>query len=296
MDADCTLTVDHAYANFGGLTSIDTSTPSIFLADPTPTASAILMTAGNITSTFAGNIADAPSGSGGIHMIANDNLTLTGHNTYTGPTRIDAGILTQSGGSNNSSVTVSNSGQFVANNTTLSLNGTGGVTVNTGALASYANSTINGGYLAGAGAHFIEGSTLNNTTIQFGATALISNPSVFNNVTLNGTLVTDETLLWSTGTPRLRGAVHHLPSRQRLIPCQQRCHEHRRRRHPRFLFTLRRRIRTCPRRRQPYLRRIFRIPRRLALRRRFFFPTQWRTPRKLRLRFRKSHRQLRQPR
>ena len=204
MDANCTLLVDRSTAIVGGLTSIGTSTPSIFLTDPSPTVSALTIANGTSNSTFNGNIADTGSGSGGITV--NNNITLTGQNSYTGFTRINAGLLTEIGGNNNSPFIVSGTGQFFANGVALTLlNGTGGITANPGASATYLNSTLNGGYLAGAGVHFIEGGTLTNTNIQSGASAFIFASAAFNNVTLDGTLFSDDFLRWTGGSVSTTG-------------------------------------------------------------------------------------------
>ena len=119
MDANCTLTIDHATATVGGLTSLGSSTPSIFLADPNASTSALNIN-GAANTTFNGNIADAPSGPGGITMISPAAVDLRGFNTYTGPTRINSGTLYQIGGANDSPITVSAGAQFVADTTTLS--------------------------------------------------------------------------------------------------------------------------------------------------------------------------------
>src|SRR4029079_14074915 len=105
---------------------------------------ATLTTGGNNTSTtFSGVI----SGSGGLTQAGNGTLTLSGSNTYTGPTTMNAGrIVIASGGSITSDVTT-NGGLFVNNGTAL-----GNQTVNTGGVVggngTYGNTTINGGTLS----------------------------------------------------------------------------------------------------------------------------------------------------
>ncbi len=197
MDANCTLTIDHAAATVGGLTSLTSSTPSVFLADPGTSTSALTINAAT-DSTFNGNIADAPSGPGGITMNGNGLVVLGGFNTYTGPTRVHSGELLQSGGSNDSPITVDAGAALSAVDATLSpLNGTGAITVGPGAQADYSQTTVNAASIAGAGFHDFALSTLNNSTIQFGTTAAVTNASVFNNVTLNGLLTSDSGLTWN---------------------------------------------------------------------------------------------------
>nr|MBX2824183.1 autotransporter domain-containing protein [Gammaproteobacteria bacterium] len=99
--------------------------------------------AGNITNngTLAVNrsddltFANIVSGTGGLNKLGGNVLTLTGANTYTGATNVNAGTLLVNGSLGNTAVAVNNGGILGGTGTI-----TGGVTVNTGGTLAPGNS------------------------------------------------------------------------------------------------------------------------------------------------------------
>jgi fibronectin-binding autotransporter adhesin len=159
---------------------------------------ALALTAGTGTATFAGTI----SGAGGISQTGGNQI-LTGFNTYTGQTRVSGGTLTQMEGSNNSQITASNGGIFVAQGATLSpLNGFGAIATQSGGQVQYnGGATVNGGFLVGAGQSIGSGgATFNGTTIVLGAVVTQNAAATMNYVTLNGTIDNNAALTWNGGT------------------------------------------------------------------------------------------------
>jgi hypothetical protein len=159
--------------------------------------SALVLTGGTGTATFAGTI----TGAGGISQTGGNQI-LTGINPYTGQTLVSGGTLTQQGGSNNSQITVGNGAVFNAVSTTLSpLNGFGIIATQPGGLVQYDGATVNGGFLEGTGHSIIgEGATFTGTTITLGALVTQNAAATMNVVTLNGTIDNNATLTWSGGT------------------------------------------------------------------------------------------------
>jgi autotransporter-associated beta strand protein len=162
----------------GSLTGVATSVVTL---------NANTLTTGDAASTtFAGNI----SGMGGLTKQGSGTFTLSGANTYSGPTTINAGIL-RAGGVNtfspNSAVTLANTVGAALdlngnNNQIASLAGGGGaggnVTLGAGTLSTGANnaSTSYAGSISGAGALSKQGTgtfTLSGTSSYTGATTIL---------------------------------------------------------------------------------------------------------------------------
>jgi fibronectin-binding autotransporter adhesin len=149
-------------ANIGTLLGMASSatggfeTGSVLGLDTTP---------GNFT--YSGGIANAYTGSTlGLAKLGANTLTLTGANTYTGPTNVNAGTLTLGAVGevlNNTAVTVANGATLVATP------GTGGISIGA---AGGASLTLSGG-----------------STLLLGSTSAASAESTtFNTLTLNGNL------------------------------------------------------------------------------------------------------------
>ncbi|QDS97036.1 autotransporter-associated beta strand repeat-containing protein [Adhaeretor mobilis] len=86
------LTIDVGTFETGELRNDAGTTPTVSLSDPAGDVALTVGTA-NQSSTFGGTIQDAASGPGSLKKIGAGTFTLTGANTYTGDTIIDAGTL-----------------------------------------------------------------------------------------------------------------------------------------------------------------------------------------------------------
>ncbi|WP_442485116.1 autotransporter-associated beta strand repeat-containing protein [Aeoliella sp. SH292] len=84
--------VDRATFRTGGLTQAEEASGTISISDP-DSGAALTVGSGNRSSTFHGTIHDHTSGPGSLRKIGTGKLTLTGMNTYTGDTLVDAGTL-----------------------------------------------------------------------------------------------------------------------------------------------------------------------------------------------------------
>ena len=149
-------------ANIGTLLGMASSatggfeTGSILGLDTTP---------GNFT--YSGTIANAYSGSTlGLAILGANTLTLTGANTYTGPTKVKAGTLTLGATGeilNNTAVTVANGATLAATPST------GGISIGS---AGGASLTLRGG----------------SSLLLGGSSAASAETTTFNTLTLNGNL------------------------------------------------------------------------------------------------------------
>lgn len=104
------------------------------------------------TVTFGGTIKDGTSGTGGLSLVkinANTQI-LTGSNTYTGSTTVNAGILQigATGATNTTGTGTLASTSFILNGGTLQLNNVGASNNNTNRIADTANFSLRGGALA----------------------------------------------------------------------------------------------------------------------------------------------------
>ena len=128
-------------------------------------------------------------GSGGVTLTGSGMLTLSGANTYTGPTQVNGGTLQFSGASANL--------------------GTRAITANGGAV-QYTNATINGGTLAGNGTHTTlagGSSSFSGTTVSAGTPFVANGPTTFTDVTNYGPMTANSTLSWTGGTNAAGGSL-----------------------------------------------------------------------------------------
>ncbi|WP_425398370.1 autotransporter-associated beta strand repeat-containing protein [Aeoliella sp.] len=86
------LTVNGGTVRAGRLDSAVGVTPTVSISDPADGA-ALTVGVANRSSTFLGVIQDAAGGPGSLKKIGTGTFTLTGANTYTGDTIVDAGTL-----------------------------------------------------------------------------------------------------------------------------------------------------------------------------------------------------------
>ncbi len=161
-----------ASATFGGLSG----SGALALTNSGATAP-VALTVGNLTllpagtityggtlksTTFSGALTDGGLG-GSLTKVGTASLTMTGNNTYNGPTLVNNGALVVTGSLTNSAVTVASGALFSGTNAVVgglavsgsailaggsaTITGAGGLTVNTGgtAMLTAANATIGGG-------------------------------------------------------------------------------------------------------------------------------------------------------
>jgi len=143
----------------------------------------------NLSTTFSGVISDAGgviATGGSLTKIGTGALTLSGANTYTGPTTVNAGKLIVDGSITNSATTVNSGGTLGGSGTT------GSVTINNGGVLSPGNSP---------GILHVQG----NLSLALGATVLIelNGPgagSQYDQIDVTGTVsLGDATLSLSLG-------------------------------------------------------------------------------------------------
>ena len=137
------------------------------------TLGAATLTTGNdnTNTTFSGVI----SGSGGLTKVGIGALVLSGNNTYSGPTTLNASMLTVNGSIANSATTV-NAGTFTVNGSAGAITMNAGTTIVNGSAGA---TTVNAGTLGGTG-------TLGNTIINGGT---LSPGNSIGTITVNGNLV-----------------------------------------------------------------------------------------------------------
>jgi dockerin type I repeat protein len=174
--------------------------PVIQLSDP-PGSAALVLIAGHFPRQINSDITDASTGPGSITDLNGELLDLTGSNTYTGTTTVDAGRITQLGGANSSAIQV-NGGSFVANGATLNVS-TRTLTAAAGTSIDYiGNSLVNGGTLTGAGLHIIDtgGARFSGTEFASDSTVLVNGAATFSSVINRGSLTCNQPLSWAVGS------------------------------------------------------------------------------------------------
>jgi autotransporter-associated beta strand protein len=73
---------------------------------PSGSGGGLVVGANNTSTTFTGLLTDIQSRPGGLTKVGTGTLTLTGSNSYSGPTTVQAGVLVVNGSSGSSPVTV----------------------------------------------------------------------------------------------------------------------------------------------------------------------------------------------
>jgi autotransporter-associated beta strand protein len=161
----------------------------------------------NISGSQNVTISAPISGSGkGVTKSGNSLLVLSGANTYTGTTFVNAGTVNMSGSFGNTPITVNNgtlnitgsvgTGAVTVNGGTLNMGGTGGnstLTVN-GGLLNYTSASAGGAAITMSGGTLLlngprtGGISMTGGTLQVGASATVSGQ-----ITLVGTIASDST-------------------------------------------------------------------------------------------------------
>jgi autotransporter-associated beta strand protein len=157
----------------------------------------------NGSATFSGAI----SGAGNVTKIGAGVQALSGANTYTGATTVNAGQLILSGSNNSTS--------YRAAGGTLKLNGipitltTGSLRADAGGLIEYNGVSVAGGFMRGPGTHTIASGTnsftgvnaLNGTVIQQNAVTTLTN------FTSGAAITSNAALTWDGGTNGISGQL-----------------------------------------------------------------------------------------
>jgi autotransporter-associated beta strand protein len=163
-----------------GLSSTATAPGNNFITSSTA-GGLLVLGDNNASATYNGIIMDAVAGGLGLSKIGNGTQTLGGVNTYSGNTTVSAGTLAvASTGALPSSTNVTDNANVALNNasqTFATLNGTGGMTLNSTAL-----SINNGGSLSGA---IVDGATAGSVTIAGGTMVLAGANTYSGNTTVN---------------------------------------------------------------------------------------------------------------
>jgi autotransporter-associated beta strand protein len=155
------------------------------------------------TDSFTGSIVNG-LGVVALTKVGSGDMTLTGNNSYTGPTTVNNGILTVNGVNSGTGLVTVASGATLAGSGTIA----GATVVSgslTGTLTLNSDATINSGAFGAAAA--FNGNIVNNGTITSALTVasgktLSGNGTFGNNLTVNGSLVTG-----STATPVISGSL-----------------------------------------------------------------------------------------
>ena len=153
--------------------------------------------------TFSGAI----SGGGGLTQNGGSMLTLTGNNTYTGPTTVSSGTLLVEGNNASTLFTV-NSGSSLQFNAAVVTLGYGSIGAPSGGTVQYSNATINGGFLRGPGTHSTLPGTSNlfTGTTTYASTVLLQNGlDTFTDFSNGGQIVNNAPLVWDGGENNIGG-------------------------------------------------------------------------------------------
>jgi autotransporter-associated beta strand protein/T5SS/PEP-CTERM-associated repeat protein len=139
------------------------------------------------------------AGSGSVGSLVKtgwSTQTLAGLNTYTGPTSVSAGVLVMHSGAS-SSYTASGGGTIRLLFPAL---GFSSYTAGADGTIAYLYPDVNGGFLRGKGSHDIRSvASFNGTTIGSDVTLEQGGQLVLNNVTLAGSLISDDRLTLNGG-------------------------------------------------------------------------------------------------
>ena len=182
------------------------ATPAVNITPSPVSPHSVTISANTNTYTLGGA---GIAGTGGLYKSGTAGLTLSGANTYTGPTAVNAGSLTLSGSLNGSSITVAKGAAFSETASGVIAGASVGITCQGSSTLSGAN-TYGGATIVGvAGISNVTltvnnnaalGSTAGGTTVIGGTTANFNNTVSLG----NGVTVTGETLTLQSGSGRAR--------------------------------------------------------------------------------------------
>jgi T5SS/PEP-CTERM-associated repeat protein/autotransporter-associated beta strand protein len=180
----------------GGLASAPGIAPTIQLTDPAGGA-ALTVGVDNSSSFFHGTI----TGTGSLVKLGVGAFTMTGNNTYTGLTSVQAGTLNLTGGTSSGPFNIARGASLVLDGATVSL-GYGHLRAGSGSAVYYLDgATLNGGYLEGTGMQTITygGANFNGVTAFAGVQIQQNDLTAFNDVTSAAAIASNAELDWTGG-------------------------------------------------------------------------------------------------
>ncbi len=148
-------------------------------------------------------------GSIGITQMGPGMMTLSGVNSYTGPTQANGGTLVVTKDNVATTFTANSGGTLQFNGATVN-SGSRAITSNSGGAVQYVNASINGGALAGSGTQMtLSGgsSSFDGTTINAGTPFTANGPTAFTDVANYGPIAANSTLSWTGGTNASGGSL-----------------------------------------------------------------------------------------
>lgn len=157
QSVDGATIVDGGTLSFSHFQSATASLGTISLSDPAGGSALTVGADDGVTSTFAGVIQDYSSGPGSIVKTGSNTVILSGNNTYTGGTTIEAGTLSVAGGDNLGTGTITFDGGTLALTSASSFDqpvsvGAGGGTLASGGVVTLSGDvTVDGPFAAANG-------------------------------------------------------------------------------------------------------------------------------------------------
>jgi autotransporter-associated beta strand protein len=177
------------------------------IATPVALASDVAVTTSGSSSLL---ISGAISGAGqSLSANGSGTLTLSGSNTYSGPTTVSGGTLAVTSDNTATTFTAAQGGTLLVSNATM-CQGLRSLTAMTGGTVAYSSATIIGGYLSGPGTHIAlagGASSFNGVTTTNGANFQQNGPANLANFTNGGQLANNAAMTWSGGTNSASGTV-----------------------------------------------------------------------------------------
>lgn len=180
------IVVTAASLTTAGLNTSNGARPVVAISDP-PGGAALTIN-GGVSSTFEGAITDSSGGPGSILKTGAGTFTVIGDQSYTGTTRVTAGVLRLMSGRNSST--------FEASGGTLEVSGVAVTPGLVGALRAdapgviryAAGTSVTGGILRGGGQQIVEDARFTSATVAADAVVVSAGGGTFSNLRNAGRL------------------------------------------------------------------------------------------------------------